>query len=245
MMTDSFESILDESISALQAGVPIEEILSEVPDYASQLRPMLYAASVLADPNPKLVPEERKSALRAAYIKQVTELPAIPPPTFAEKVEAAIRIARRRLTRKALLNDLITVAVTIILTLLMVALTLNYLALEAIPGDFLYGVKRISENVQLSLAFGEERQAYLGEQFNQRRLAEIEQLMQKDRAAVVQFRGVLETKGESLWIVEDHTIFLPNDIRINQEIKEGDTIEVVGLLRTNNVLVADTINLVK
>ncbi len=48
-MTDRFETILDESISALQAGVPIEEILAEVPDYALELRPMLYAAMLLAD----------------------------------------------------------------------------------------------------------------------------------------------------------------------------------------------------
>ncbi len=38
-MMDSFESILDESISALQAGVPLEEILAEVPEYAEELRP--------------------------------------------------------------------------------------------------------------------------------------------------------------------------------------------------------------
>ena len=41
-MTDRFESILDESISALQAGVPLEEILDEVPEYAAELRPLLY-----------------------------------------------------------------------------------------------------------------------------------------------------------------------------------------------------------
>jgi hypothetical protein len=68
-MTDQFEALLDESISALQAGVPIEEILAEVPDYATELRPLLYAATVLADPKPDLVPEERKAALRAHYME--------------------------------------------------------------------------------------------------------------------------------------------------------------------------------
>ena len=46
-------------------------------------------------------------------------------------------------------------------------------------------------------------------------------------------------------IVEDHTIFLPNDISIEDEIVEGDVVEVMGLLRSNNVLVADTIRLVR
>jgi len=57
---DRFESILDESISALQAGVPIDEILAEVPEYANELRPLLYAATVLADPNLNWSPKSEK-----------------------------------------------------------------------------------------------------------------------------------------------------------------------------------------
>ncbi len=244
-MTDSFESILDESISALQAGVPIEEVLAEVPDYAPELRPLLYAAAILADPDPVPAPEERKSALRGEYMKQLAELPAIPSPTFSEKIQATLRIVRRRLTGAAILNDLITVTITIALSLLVVALVLNYLAIDTIPGDFLYGVKRISENTQLSFAFNEDRRDDLEEKFNQRRLTEFEQLIEQNRVAVIQFRGLVETKGENLWIVENHPVFLPNDLIIEEDIQEGDIVEVIGLLRANNVLVADTIKLVK
>ena len=244
-MTDRFESILDESISALQAGVPIDEILTEVPEYADELRPLLYAATVLADPNPKLIPEERKKVLRTEYLKQVTELPAISSPTFGEKTQAIFSVIRKRLTRKAVLNDLFTITITIILTLLMAALLLNHLAVDTLPSDFLYGAKRISENVQLSFAFGEERRTELENSFNQRRLKEIEQLIEQNRAAVVQFRGILETKGENLWVIEGYTVFLPTDIEVEGNIQEGDIVEVMGLLRTNNVLVADTIRVIE
>jgi hypothetical protein len=245
MMTDRFESILDESISALQAGVPIEEILAEVPDYSDELRPLLYAATILTDPNPKLVPEERKSALRSEYMKQVAELPAILTPTFGEKAQAIFSIVRRRLTRQAVLNDLITITITIVLTLLMAALLLNYLAVDTIPGDFLYGVKRISESLQISLAFSDERRAELEDEFNQRRIGEIEQLIEQNRAAVVQFRGILETKRDNLWVIEGYTVFLPTDIDIVGAPQEGDTVEVIGLLRANNILVADTIRVIE
>jgi hypothetical protein len=244
-MTDSFETILDESISALQAGVPVEEILAEVPEYAGQLRPMLYAATILADPNPALVPEERKTALRSEYMKQLAELPRLPLPTFGETMQAGVRVAQRRLTRESLLKDLITIIITFVLTLVMVALTINYLSLDTIPGDFLYGVKRISESIQLSAAFSAAGRAALEEKFNQRRLVELEQLLEQNKAAVIQFRGKLETKGEDLWIVEKHTILLPGDVEIDANIQEGDVIEVIGLLRTNNVLVADTIRRVR
>ena len=244
-MTDRFEAVLDESISALQAGVPIEEILAEVPDYADELRPLLYAATILTNPKPTLIPEERKLALRTEYKKQAATLPAAPPLTLGEKAQAILRILRRRLTRDAIFNDLITIIITVSLTLIMGVLILNFLANDALPGDFLFGVKRISESVQLSLSFNDDYRVGLEEKFNQRRLLEIEQLIDQNRAALVQFRGILETKGENLWIVEGHTVFLPDDVSIRGNIQEGDKVEVIGLLRTNNVLVADTIKTVE
>ncbi len=243
-MTDRFETILDESISALQAGVPIEEILAEVPDYALELRPMLYAAMLLADPNPELVPEERKAALHAEYMTQAVELPS-PSPTFSEKAQAVFRISKRRLSREAVINDLTTIAITVVLTLIMAILILNYVAADTIPGDFLYGVKRISENVQRTFTLGEESRTALEDQFNQQRLDEIKQLIQQNRAAVVEFRGILETKAENLWIIEGLTILLSDDTLIEGNPQEGETVEVIGLLRTNNALVADTVKRVK
>ena len=240
-MSDNFESILDESISALQAGVPIEEILAETPEYAAQLRPLLFAATILANPNPQLVPEERKSALRTKYMQQVADLPAITTPTLNEKVQAIGRIIRRRLTRQAVLSDLVTITITVVLTLLMALLLLSYVAQDALPGDFLFGLKRVSENIQLALTFDEERHAALADQLNQRRLAEIEQLIEQGRAALVQFRGILETKGENLWIIEGLTVFLPPDVTLIGQPQQGDEVEVIGFLRTNNILVADTI----
>lgn len=237
---DSFESILDESISALQAGVPVEDILSEVPDLATELRPLLYAATLLADPNPALVPDEKKAALRAEYLAQATKLPAISP-TFTEKAQAVVRVVKRRLTRKAVLSDLITITLTMMLTLVMVAAILAYAANDAIPGDLLYGIKRVSENVRLSVTFDQEGRKTLEDTFNQTRLAEIEQLIEQNRAAVVQFRGTLETKGETLWIIEGITVLLSTDTTVQGAPQEGDQVEIVGFLKTNNVLVADTL----
>ncbi|MBI1877503.1 MAG: hypothetical protein HYR94_04610 [Chloroflexi bacterium] len=244
-MSDSFESILDASISALQAGVPIEEILAETPEYAAELRLLLFAATILADPNPQLVPEERKSVLRDKYMTQVAALPVVAPPTLNEKAQAIFRIMRRRLTRQTVLSDLFTMTITILLTLAMALVILSYAARDTLPGDFLYGLKRASENVQLSLTFDAERHTTLEEEFNQRRLAEIEQLIQQNRTAGVQFRGVLETKGENLWIIAGETVFLPGDVILEGQPQEGDQVEVIGLLRTDNVLVADTIRVVK
>ncbi|MCL4302784.1 MAG: hypothetical protein KJ077_44260 [Anaerolineae bacterium] len=244
-MSDSFESILDESISALQAGVPIEDILAETPEYAAELRPLLFAATILADPNPNLVPEERKSALRAEYMKQAATLPAASSPNLSEKVQAIFRIIRRRLTRRAVLNDLVTITLTVLLTLVMTLLLLSYAARDTLPSDLLYSFKRLSENVQLGLTFDVGRREVLVEEFNQRRLDEIEQLIEQNRAAVVQFKGILETKGGNLWIIAGETVFLPADVTLEGQPQEGNEVEVIGFLRTNNVLVADTVRVIK
>lgn len=242
---DRFETILDESISAMQAGIPIEDILEEVPEYAAQLRPLLYASALLADPNPTFVATEKKAALREEYLRQIADLPAMQPLSFGQKTQAIIRILKRRLTRQAVLNDLATMTITVILTLTMAALILFFMASNTIPGDFLYSFKRTTESIHLALTFNEEQQAELLETFNQRRLYEIEQLIAQNRSAVVEFRGVLETKGENLWVIEGHTIDLPEDLIIEGTPQEGDLIEVVGLLRANNILVADNIKVVR
>jgi hypothetical protein len=240
-MTDRFESILDESISALQAGVSLDDILAEVPEYADQLRPLLFASSLLADPNPRLVPEQKKADLRAEYLRQVADLPVLPVPTVSQKSQAIYRIIKRRLTREAVINDLVTIVITLAVTLSLMALILNVLAVESIPGDLLYPIKRTSESVRLNLTFDAPGRANLADQFNQRRLYEIEQLVAQNRAALVEFNGLLESKGDNLWVIEGYTIFLPDDVRLDPALQEGDRVQVVGFLRTNNVLVADTI----
>lgn len=244
-MTDRFEAILDESISALQAGVPIDEILAEVPEYAAELRPLLYAATLLADPNPKLAPLEKKAALRQEYMQQVAELPTISTAPFSQKAQAIFRIVKRRSTRKAILNDLLTLTITLLLTLIVGAFTLNYLALDTIPGDLLYGPKRLSERIQLTLVIDPTRHSALEDRFNQRRLAELEALLQQNRVGPFEFKGMVETIGENLWIVEGYTILLSEETAIRGKIQEGDTVKIAGKIQRNQVLVADTVSLEK
>jgi hypothetical protein len=244
-MTDRLTAILDYSISALQAGVPLDEILSEVPEYAADLRPLLMAAQVLADPQPNLLPAETKATLRAEYLKQAADLPEIQPWPFTQKFRAVLQVIKKRTTPAAILSDAVTIVLTALFTLLILTTVLYFTAQSALPGDFLYGVKRSAETVQLSLTLRETDRDRLTSEFNRRRLSEIEQLIEQNRAAVIEFRGVVQTISDNLWIVENHTVFLPNDITIPDVVNEGDVVNVVGLLRTNNVLVADTIMLVE
>lgn len=243
-MTNQFESILDECITALQAGVRIDDILAEVPEYVNELRPLLYAAALLADQDPILVPAKQKAALRAKYMDEVASLPAQPPP-LSERIQAVYHILKRRLTREAILSDLVTVTITAVLTITMSLLMLNYVAIDAIPGDVLYRFKRASENLQLTFAWSDAQQQTLEYSFAQRRLYEVEQLLQQNRAGLVEFSGVVESQGENLWLIEGYPVVLPEDANLKGEIHIGSTVRVIGFLRTNRDLVADTIEVVE
>lgn len=240
-MTDPFESILDECISALQSGIPLEEVLAEVPDYASELRPMLHLATVLADPNPTLVATEQRAALRSKYLEQVARLPADPSPSLNQKLQAMTRVLGRRLTPQAVLTDLITVLITALLTLLMSLLMLSYAAHDTIPGDVLYGFKRIVEQTRLTLTRDEAAAQTLRYEFNGRRVDEIEQMLTIGRVGVVDFDGVLESQGQNLWIVDGYPIVLTADTTVTGEPQIGRTVHVFGFLRTNRDLMADRI----
>ncbi|MDM8521541.1 DUF5667 domain-containing protein [Anaerolineales bacterium HSG6] len=242
---NQFETILDECISAIQAGIPIDEVLETVPEYATELRPMLYAATILTEPNPVLIPTEQKANLRAKYMVEVATLPEPNAPPLTERIQAAYHITRRRLTREAILSDLLTIIITAMLTIIMALLLINYAAANTIPGDLLYRFKRTSETVQVNLSWSDTRVLALQETFDQRRLYEVEELLRQNRSGQVEFTGMVESQGERLWLIEGYPVILPTEMIIDSAIQAGSRVHVMGFLRINRDLVADEITLVE
>lgn len=77
-----------------------------------------------------------------------------------------------------------------------------YASADSLPGDALYPVKRVAEQVQLLTTLNADAKARLRAQFNDRRLSETQQLLEGSRVAEVQFQGVIEE-------------VLPDRLRIN------------------------------
>ncbi len=67
-----------------------------------------------------------------------------------------------------------------------------YASADSLPGDTLYPVKRVAEQVQLLTTLNADAKARLRAQFNDRRLSETQQLLQGSRVEEVQFQGIIE-----------------------------------------------------
>jgi hypothetical protein len=155
-MTTSVEQILDACIEQMRAGEALEDVLSQHPEHAEELRPLLGLTDELAalpDPEPSL------NSLMRVMAEQV-----------ASETAVSRRAARPRVTifsRPVLLR--LAASITIIFMLGWGAAAASS---GAVPGDLMYPVKRFSEKVRLLITINEKDEAELRITFSERRLSE-------------------------------------------------------------------------
>jgi hypothetical protein len=162
-MTD-FAEILDRCVADVQQGqATLASCLAQYPQYADQLATLLPIAEQLpAMPAASLSTEKRQS-IQAQLLKRVTERQAERPGRVIAK--PALLVWRRLLPA--------VFAVMVILSLAGWGVTSASAA--SVPGDALYPVKRLSEQVAVALAPAEGRPD-LHVTLARRRLAEYESL---------------------------------------------------------------------
>jgi hypothetical protein len=183
MMDAQLEVRLIECLDALMQGESIERILARYPQDAAQLRPLLQTAAGL--PALHMEPSEAvKMRSRQKFIAQADLL-------------------RRTSQRKSL--GFFPRFATGFVAAGLVAIVLSTGAVaasgSALPGDPLYGVKRTVENVRLSTAGSPVVRDELQREFEQRRRAEANELLDAGRESEVEFTGPIESIQPNAWIV--------------------------------------------
>jgi LysM repeat protein len=159
----------DDCIERLGAGESVEACLARYPEYIAQLTPMLAAVNATA----------RAAELDAEWAEVS--------PVLAARFERALAATspRRRTGR------VFGAAAALILALLVALGGVTQLAGDSLPGDPLYGVKRLSESVEAGLSAPAEALA-LRATLEARRVAEVSAVMAAGRAVEVDFSGVIE-----------------------------------------------------
>ncbi|MFN8598228.1 MAG: DUF5667 domain-containing protein [Anaerolineae bacterium] len=164
-MTDDFDSILDQCVTALAAHqLTVDECLRRYPHYADQLAPLLRAASQvsIAPAIPALSPDTRRAIeqrvlSRAAQLSSAKPLPQT-----------------RQTSRQPLFRRWQTWAAIALALILISAGTVTASA-NSLPGEALYQVKLWSEQISLTFAKPADEPAVLA-QIAQHRVAEFNTL---------------------------------------------------------------------
>lgn len=150
------EQILDQCIENVRQGKTLEEVILQYPDIADEIRPLLELACELQEIpslSPSIVGVERIMA-KLSDKKHAPVKPAV-----GERV--------RLFSRPVLIR-----AAILLFCVLFLGWGTVFASSRAVPGDLLYPVKLITENVRIFLAFNRENRAELRIVFSQERLKE-------------------------------------------------------------------------
>lgn len=218
-MTDTLLiEALNDCMEALAAGASLDEALRRYPQLAAELRPMLEAGALV----------QRQ----------------LPPPgeiSYArERVRARVQAAAARRRRPTPFYRLAQAAAALALVAL-AGLGVGAMAQPAIPGDPLYGFKRLTETLTLAVS-GDPA---LSQAFAARRISEVEELLAHQRAADVVFAGTLRAVSGGDWLVESLPLFVPPGTPGANEPRPGDRVEVSGFTSAAGVLTAAAIRLLE
>ena len=191
-MNSALEQKLIECLDALERGQSVEQLLARYPDDATALRPMLEAARQLGQL--KAAPSTAaQNASRRAFLAQAAALQSAAGPSMW-----AGELWRRFLRGLA---PAMGVAAVLLMGVLLLANT-------AIPGEPFYGVKLQLEDWRLSLARDPQTIEALTEEWEARRLAEVQQLLAAGLQADVVFGDYVAGIASDHWT-------LSSGIRLN------------------------------
>lgn len=209
-MNSAFEANLVEALDALEAGAPVEEILSRYPEHAEDLRPILDTSRQLSR-LPVAYSLSAEAASRDAFLTQA----------------ASLRAQERR--RPAVAGDWRRLAFSFASLAIFVVLLGGLLvgaAQEALPGQALYPVKRIAEDLRLSLA-SPVQQETLQEQFAAERREEIYALLASGQEGTVACAGTIEAFDDESWTLDGLVITVEASTVVTGEPALGATAEGV------------------
>ncbi|MCL4246715.1 MAG: LysM peptidoglycan-binding domain-containing protein [Anaerolineae bacterium] len=203
---------LNICIDRLAMGQSVEDCLRAYPEYADALRPLLYAglASSRAEYS---VQEVRAAKMRAqGRFEQALARPLL----------------RSRPTRWPMAVATVAAAFILVFAGLAVA------AQSALPGEPLWGLKRLTENVQLALSGGD----FQRDQFAQRRIEEIALLLVRKQVASVTFEGTVEQISGEDWRIASLPVRVPQQVSDGQFTQVGDLVSVSGETTSDGLLIA-------
>jgi len=247
MNTYDLELLLEECRKEIAAGRSLKDILADNPAQAERLEPLLKAIIFTSSMSKPKAPESAVLQGKNRLLSEVDDLRNkdhfLKFGTKGQNLRYSGRWFEniRNLLFGQENNDmklLPRMAIYLVITILIGGFFTVNASASSLPGDVLYGLKLNWEQTQLALAFSDERELELEEEFELERLSEVESLLSEGREEDVEFYGVIEEMGDSFWIVSGVTLSVGPETEIIGALEIGDLVKVEAVTQEDGSLFA-------
>ena len=228
-MNDRLYDAFEVCRLALETGVPLDAAVRLYPDLADELRAALeawQAAASLAAGLPE-IPAARIQRSRTRLLGRAAQL---------RGTTRRRNVAVRGFSRLAL------AACSLLLFVVLGWGGLATASAQALPGDSLYRVKRVDENLRLGLAAPSKR-SDLETEYSERRSEEVRALLELGRVHEIEFTGVVRSQTGDVWDVNGVRVVVGPEAEVDAGLVPGMTVEVEGSTDATGTVLAREIHL--
>ena len=216
----SLQEAFDDCVNRLQSGQSLEDCLGIYPHMENELRPMLEVIRLtrLAMPSNREITTARHrgaNRLRETLIHS---------PHFRQRRSPLVWLSQMA---------------AVLLLFAVVSGSGAWLAAQgSLPGERLYGLKQLTEEIRLELSSNDTE---LLEYFYERRIEEVQELIQRGQEAAVVFAGIWEAQTDTQWIVSGVLLDITPDTQIEAGLTLHDQIEVHARTTSDGRVIASVI----
>jgi hypothetical protein len=212
----------DQCMSRLADGATIDDCVQLFPQHENELRVMLEATQI---PRKAQVSSDEvrfsQARVRLQFERALTQ--SVTP---SRQNNFPLQRVASILLLMLFVGSLLTTGVVVV-------------AQDSLPGDNLYSVKRLTEQVQLSVSSDKDG---LQEKFNQRRIDETKQVIKLKREVDVNFIGVIDEVSESFIHISGLSITVSEYIE-TIELMAGMRVEVFARTQLYQTLLASEVRI--
>jgi hypothetical protein len=246
-----FDLILEDCLSRIDRGESLPEVVDSYPALESHLEPLLRVA-LMGRRLPKPVPSS--DGFRIGKNMLLAEMNKIQQantfrqngynPDSSRLTERWLgRITRLiQVKRTTRLTPIYRFAVVGLVLILMGGFFTVNASASSLPGDVLYDLKLGLEQARIFFTFDQDARQELVLAFEKGRVSEVELLLETGREEEVEFGGVIEQKGESIWIIKGFSVQIAPATEMKGDPEIGSEVDVAATTQEDGTLQASEIS---
>ncbi|UCC88462.1 MAG: hypothetical protein JSV81_03900, partial [Anaerolineales bacterium] len=239
------EEKLAQAIERMIGGDSLDTVLAGAGSDANWLQPLLVLAERVQDMGEavSVPPAEASLAQFLAEAERMAPTTSVAPaaPSWWKRLTDGLRFPSLDMPRLAGTAVSVAVIALVVSGAFLLGSSSVAAAQNILPGQPLYPIKRLGEEMVLWLPQSNESRDARQSEYEQRRRDEVHILLANHLEAPVTFRGMLETVGPSQIVVSGILVDITQDTQIEEPLEIGARLLVVARTSRSGSLMAKSI----